>query len=120
MQILILNIPTDLDDDALKSMFDEFGSVASAVVGKDKKTGASEGYGIVDMPVKHEARESIEALNGKEMKGKTIRVRMLRHDDPFTGGSKGGGKFVPGGGQTRGATGFHGRGIMRRGGQRGS
>ena len=120
MQILIVNIPPELTDAELKSMFEEFGTVISATVGKDKKTGTSEGYGIVDMPTKHEARDAVEGLRGKEINGKPLRVRILKPDDPFHGGTNQRGRSNSGGGQFRGAGNNAAGGALRRGGQRGS
>jgi RNA recognition motif-containing protein len=120
MQILVVNIPPEFTDAQLRSMFEEFGTVASAQIGKDKKTGASEGYGIVEMPVKHEARASVDGLKGKEMQGKLLRVKILRPDDPFHNAMKPTGRGFGGGGQIRGDGSQRGMGVLRRGGQRGS
>ena len=119
MQILIVNIPPELTDEELKAMFEKFGTVHSAKIGKDKKTGAPEGYGIVEMPVKHEARASVEGLRGKDMIGKPLLVRILKPDDPFHNAGNPRGRNV-GGGQFRSEGGGSGGGVMRRGGQRGS
>ncbi len=102
----------------LRTMFEEFGAVQSAHIGQDKKTGVSEGYGIVEMPVKREARASVEGLRGKEMSGKPLRVRILKPDDPFHNAMKptSGGSAT---GQFRGDVSYRGSGAMRRGGQRG-
>ena len=119
MQILIVNIPPEYTDAELKSMFEEFGTVLSATVGTDKKTGASEGYGIVEMNAKHEARDAVDALRGKDMNGQPLRVRILKPDDPFHGGSANA-RGKSGGGQFRGSGNTSGGGgAMRRGGQRG-
>ncbi|MBI1808199.1 MAG: RNA-binding protein [Ignavibacteria bacterium] len=120
MQILVVNIPPEFTDTELKSMFEEFGTVLSAKIGKDKKTGAPEGYGIVEMPVKHEARASVDALRGKEMQGKPLRVRILKPDDPFHSATKPGRDGMSGSRQFRGDGGNRGSGVLRRGGQRGS
>jgi RNA recognition motif-containing protein len=119
MHILVVNIPSEYTEAQLKSLFEEFGTVVSAKIGKDKKTGASEGYGILEMPVKHEARAAVDALKGKEMNGKALRVRILKPDDPFhTGGQQSGRAFTGGSGQF--PRGGMSRSAPRRGGQRGS
>ena len=120
MQILIVNIPQELTDAELKSMFEEFGTVLSAKIGKDKKTGTSEGYGIVEMPVKHEARASVDGLKGKVIQGKPLRVRILKPDDPFHNATKPAGYNAGGVGKSRGIGSERGSGVLRRGGQRGS
>ena len=120
MQILVVNIPPELTDAELKLMFEEFGNVTSAVIGKDKKTEASERYGIVEMPVKHEARDALDGLKGKDMNGKPLRVRIIKPDDPFHGGANIHGRNSSGGGQSRGGGNTGGGSALRRGGMRGS
>lgn len=120
MQILVVNLPTDFTDTDLRSMFEAYGTVRTAAIGTNKKTEASEVYGIVEMPVKHEARASVEALKGKELKGKQLKVRILRPDDPFHNALQPPGRAAGGGGQIQKKGFYRGVGIMRRGGQRGS
>lgn len=120
MQILVVNIPPELTDAELKSMFEEFGTVVTAMVGKNKDTGVSEGYGIVEMPGKHEARSAVDGLRGKVMKGNALRVRIMKPDDAFHGAAKPGGRSSGGGGQFRTEGNVRGSGALRRGGQRGS
>lgn len=114
MQIYVGNLPDTVTDTELKSMFEPFGAVRSAAIGEGK------GYGLVEMPVKSEGREAIEALRGKEMDGKPLRVRALKPGDDFhnaghniRSGSSGGGV------QFRGNVAPRAGGALRRGGKRG-
>ena len=120
MQIFIGNLPLEYTDVELKSMFEPFGAVGSAAIGKDKKTGASEGYGIVEMPVKHEARAAVDALRGKEMQGKPLRVRVLKPGDDFHTAGRPVGAGFQSAPKFRGDANYRGTGAIRRGGQRGS
>ncbi len=121
MQIYIGNLPTEVTDDELRKMFEEFGTVREAHIGLNKKTQLPEGYGLVEMPVKHEARAAVEGLRGKEMDGKPLRVRILKPDDPFHNAVRQTGQgMAPGSQQFRGDTSYRGSGAIRRGGQRGS
>lgn len=119
MHILVVNIPVEFKEADAKAMFAEFGTVTSAVIGEDKKTGTSAGYAIIEMPVKHEARDAVEALKGREFHGKVLLVKVLKPDDPFhnamqpKGHGSGGAQFRREG-FSRG-----GGGAIRRGGQRG-
>ena len=121
MQIYVGNLPQEYSDEELRSLFEPFGAVKAATVGREKKTGVSEGYGFVEMPVKSEARAAIEGLRGKEVDGKPLRVKALKPGDDFHshaqnvhgGGPKGGKIF-------RGDIPYRGSGAIRRGGQRGS
>ncbi|MBI1804751.1 MAG: RNA-binding protein [Ignavibacteriae bacterium] len=120
MQIYIGNLPLEFTDIDLKSMFEPFGTVAAAAIGKDKKTGASEGYGIVEMPVKHEARTAVDALRGKDMQGKPLRVRALKPGDDFHTAGRPVGSDFHASRKFRGDVSNRGAGAIRRGGQRGS
>ncbi len=127
MQIYAGNLPLEFTDDDLRSMFEAFGAVRAATIGRDRKTGASEGYGFVEMPVKSEARAAMEALRGKDMQGKPLHVRALKPDDEFQKhaqdlhrAAKQGAGGYKGSKQFRGDTSYRGSGAIRRGGTRGS
>ncbi len=126
MQIYIGNLPEDLSDKELRAMFEQYGKVRAATIGREKKDGPSQGYGFVDMPVKSEAREAVEALRGKEMKGKQLRVRALKPGDDFHrhaldvhASSRPGVPMPKTGGRFRGDVPYRGSGAIRRGGRRG-
>ena len=120
MQIYVSNLPLEFTDADLKSMFEEFGTVVAATIGREKKTGTSEGYGIVEMPVKSEGRAAVEGLRQKDMQGKPLRVKVLKPGDPFHGAvrSKSEGLKLKRG--FRGDGSYRGSGAIRRGGQRGA
>jgi RNA recognition motif-containing protein len=122
MQIFVGNLPADMTDEALKSMFKEFGTVASATISINKKTGEPEGYAIVDMPVKSEARAAADGLRGREMHGQPLRVKVLKPGDPFHNAAIGHGQNQSGKSSAsfRGDSSYRGSGAIRRGGQRGS
>jgi RNA recognition motif-containing protein len=126
MQIYVGNLAPGLSDEDVRALFTPFGTVASAVVGKDKD-GAPEGYALVVMPVKSEARAAADELRGKEIDGKPLRVRILKPGDEFhdrvhllkaqaSGGSTG---FVKSQ-RFRGDLNTRGSGSIRRSGKRGS
>jgi RNA recognition motif-containing protein len=83
----------DLSETELKEAFQGFGEVQSCNIIKDKFTGESRGFGFVEMPNKDEADKAIAALNGKDLKGRNLRVNEARPrtDRPRTGGGGGGG-----------------------------
>jgi RNA recognition motif-containing protein len=122
MQIYAGNLPLTMTDDELRGMFEKYGTVRVATIGRDKKSGESQGYGFVEMPVKAEARAAIEALRGVEKDGKPLRVRALKPGDEFHQhvlGTQGGGPN-PAGRGFQGNVGPRGTGAIRRSGKRGS
>lgn len=126
MQIYVGNIAPEMTDDDIRALFTPFGTVASAVVGKDKD-GEPEGYALVVMPVKSEARRAADELRGREVHGKPLRVKILKPGDEFhdrvhllraqaSGGMKGFAKSQ----RFRGDVVQRSAGAIRRSGKRGS
>jgi RNA recognition motif-containing protein len=78
MNIYVGNVTYSTDDAKLVELFSSFGEVASAKVISDRETGRSKGFGFVDMPNDAEATAAIEALNEKEIDGRTLRVNEAK------------------------------------------
>ena len=125
MQVYVGNLPVNCTDDELRKLFEPYGKVRIATIGRDRKTEETQGYGFVDMPVKSEARAAIEALRGKEIDGKPLRVRALKPGDDFhqhalsVHGGGGASAKIPGR-SFQGNLGNRAAGAIRRGGKRGS
>ncbi len=69
-------------DEALQDAFAEFGTVTSAKVIMDKMTGRSKGFGFVEFENDAEADAAIEAMNGKELDGRSVTVNEARPEQP--------------------------------------
>jgi len=72
--IYVGNLPYSTHDAQLRQLFEEFGEVASAKVIIDRATDRSRGFGFVEMPDDADARAAMEALDGTELEGRTLRV----------------------------------------------
>ena len=116
MQIYVGNLPTDFTDAELKSLFEAFGAVRAATIGKEK------GYGFVEMLKASEARAAANTLRGKDMKGQPLRVKVLKPGDEFHKHAQTlhGGPHLKGDRQFQGDGTYRGSGAIRRGGKRGS
>ena len=110
MNIYVGNLSFKVTEDDLRKEFEAFGQVASANIIKDKFSGDSRGFAFVEMPDKTQAEAAIQALNGKDVKGRAISANEAR---PRTEGGGGGG----GGGRPSGPR--RDRGPRREGGPRG-
>jgi RNA recognition motif-containing protein len=101
MNIYVGNLSYDITEEDLKQTFEAFGEVASAKVIKDMYSGRSKGFGFVEMANNTEAQSAIDDLDGKELKGRTIKVNMARSrtDRGGRGGNRGGGRQGGGGGR---------------------
>ena len=76
MNIYVGNLSYSIKEDELKTLFSEFGEVASVKIITDKFSGQSRGYGFVEMPNDAEADNAIKALNNRQVKGRDIRVNQ--------------------------------------------
>ncbi|GEM_PF-562229 len=74
MIIYVGNIAYSMNEDELAQVFESFGAVVSAKVIRFKDSGKSKGYGFVEMENNDEAEAAIEAVNGSEIGGRTLRV----------------------------------------------
>ncbi|NOQ96083.1 MAG: KH domain-containing protein [Desulfobacterales bacterium] len=74
MNIYVGNLFHEVTEEDLRQAFEAFGQVESAKITKDKYSGESKGFGFVQMPAKAEAQSAIEGLNGKELKGRMLKV----------------------------------------------
>ena len=99
MKIYVGNLNYDTNDETLMTLFKEFGEVESAKVITDKYSGRSRGFGFVEMPESGDAQKAIEALNGREVDGRSLKVNEARPKGE--GGGRGGGDRGGGGGRDR-------------------
>jgi RNA recognition motif-containing protein len=67
-----------VSDTELRTAFEQYGSVESAVIIKDRETGDSRGFGFVEMADEGQANDAIESLNGFELKGRKLNVNQAR------------------------------------------
>ena len=107
MNIYVGNLSGEISEEDLRQAFEAFGKVASVTIIKDKFSGESRGFGFVEMPAKAEAQSAITGLEGKELKGRTLKVNEARPRSESPRGGRGPGRDRgPGGG--RGSGGGHG------------
>ena len=78
MNIYVGNLAYSVTDDDLRELFSEFGEVRSASVISDKVTGQSKGFGFVEMQDNSAADAAIKDLNGKQVKGRALKVNEAK------------------------------------------
>ena len=74
MNIYVGNLSYRMNDKELEEVFSKFGAVKSAKVIMDRETGKSKGFGFIEMEDSADGAKAIEALNGNENEGRTLRV----------------------------------------------
>jgi len=99
MNIYVGNLSFTTNEADLKEAFQAFGEVSSCNIIKDKYSGESRGFGFVEMPNKEEADKAMSMLNGKDLKGRTLKVNEAKARTERPGGGGGRGGFGGGGGR---------------------
>jgi RNA recognition motif-containing protein len=98
-KIYVGNLPFSADEEQVRTLFSQHGTVESVALIKDRDTGQFRGFGFVEMPNSDAAR-AIQSLNGKDMGGRPLKVNEAQ-DKPRGGGGGGGPRNGGGGGQRR-------------------
>ena len=90
-KLYVGNISFDVSDEELKQAFSEYGEIASATVIKDRQTDRSKGFGFVEFTQDADAQKAKEAMNGKELGGRAIKVDEARESRDRNQGRRSGG-----------------------------
>ena len=90
-KLYVGNLTFGVTDAELQEMFETHGQVRSAQVIMDRETGRSKGFGFVEMDNDQDAQTAIQAMNGKEMSGRSLTVNEARPKEAGGGRSGGGG-----------------------------
>src|SRR5882757_4902435 len=73
-RLYVGNLAWTVTDQDLQDVFSEAGPVDSSQVIMDRATNRSRGFGFVEMATDEAADVAIQKLNGREIKGRPIRV----------------------------------------------
>src|SRR5947207_12263418 len=96
--IFVGNLSYNVAENAIRSLFEEYGTVERVSVVTDRDTGQQKGFAFVEMSVDVEAARAIESLNGRELNGRAMTVNEARpKTERGSGGSGYGGRGGSGG-----------------------
>jgi len=99
-KLYVGNLPYSVNEQDLRTLFEQAGEVADAAVIMDRETGRSKGFGFVEMNTVEEAGKAITQLNGYTLSNRQIQVSEARPREERTGG--GGGSRRNDGGRSNG------------------
>ena len=77
-KLYVGNLPYEVVDNELQSLFTTAGVVSSVTVMRDMATGRGRGFAFVEMGSDSEAQDAINALNGSQLGGRSILVNEAR------------------------------------------
>ncbi len=76
VKLFIVGFPRDMEEIELVELFSVHGTVNTITIVTDKFSGKSLGYGFIMMTDQAGADRAIEAMNGAEIDGRQISVRV--------------------------------------------
>jgi RNA recognition motif-containing protein len=88
-KLYVGNLPFSATEDAVRALFATHGTVEKVSLITDRETGRPRGFGFVEMS-NADASRAMQALNGKEMDGRSLKINEAQ-DKPRGGGGGGGG-----------------------------
>jgi len=89
--IFVGNLDFGATEDAVRTMFEAYGTVERVSIVTDRDTGQARGFGFVEMSANADADRAISELNGKELGGRALNVNEARPKTERSGGGGGGG-----------------------------
>ncbi|CAG0936727.1 hypothetical protein TFLX_05615 [Thermoflexales bacterium] len=78
VKLYVGNLPYLTTDDDLRTLFAQAGTVTSVAVIKDRDSGASKGFGFVEMTTQAEAQNAIKMLDNHQMGERALKVNLAK------------------------------------------
>ena len=103
-KLYVGNLPFTASEDEIRELFERHGAVDKVSVITDRETGRPRGFAFVEMAEGANADAAIQALDGRDFGGRSLRVNEAQ-DRRGGGGGGGGGGYGGGGGGGRGGGG---------------
>src|SRR5437016_2663285 len=104
--IFVGNLSFGTTEQDIRSLFEAYGAVDRVNIVTDRDSGQPRGFAFVEMANDAEGTRAIDAINGKEVGGRSLNVNEAR---PKSEGGGGRGCGSSGGGGGRGSSGGRGR-----------
>jgi RNA recognition motif-containing protein len=82
--VFVANLPNGYTDAKLAEVFDPYGIVIGAFLARDPDTGALKRHGLVSIAPERAAAAAVADLNGKNIGGRRIEVRVADPDMGLT------------------------------------
>lgn len=86
-RLYVGNLPPTVTDGDLREAFDRYGQVTQVDLVLERGTGRPRGFGFVEMEEASSAQVAIEALDGSDFGGRSLRVNKAQ--DRRGGGGRG-------------------------------
>ncbi len=74
MKLYVGNIPEEVEEKELKSLFESYKSLKSTTIVKDKNSGVSRGFAFIEFKDNKDGQNAMEKFNEYELRGRTLKV----------------------------------------------
>ncbi len=92
-KLFVGNLSFNTTENDLQDAFAAHGTVTEANLVMDRATGQPRGFAFVTMSTPEEAQKAINALNGRELDGRSLTVNEARpREERSSGGHRSGGR----------------------------
>ncbi|MDJ1177685.1 RNA-binding protein [Roseofilum sp. BLCC_M91] len=78
MSVYIGNLSYNLEEDDVREVFAEYGSVTRVSLPIDRETGRKRGFGFVEMQTEAEEEKAIDELDGAEWMERVLKVNKAK------------------------------------------
>ena len=78
VKLYVGNLPFSIDEEKLRTLFNEAGTVVSVSMIKDRYTGESRGFAFVEMTTQVEAEKAMGMFNGYFLDNRELKVNLAR------------------------------------------
>src|SRR4026208_669040 len=86
MKLYVGNLSFSTTNGDLSDLFAQSGTVESVRTVTDRDSGLSRGFGFVEMADRKEGENAITQFNGREVKGRALKVNEAKPQEPRSGG----------------------------------
>ena len=90
-KLYVGNLSFQSTEDDINDAFSAHGTVTSINIITDRETGRPRGFAFVEMSSDAEAQAAIDALDGRDLMGRNLRVNIAKPREPRGGGGGYGG-----------------------------
>ncbi len=90
INIYVGNLSFDSSESDLNGLFSAYGEVQSAKIVVNQFTNRSRGFGFIEMTNREEGLKAIQALDSKDLGGRSLKVNEAKPKTDSRGGGRGG------------------------------
>jgi RNA recognition motif-containing protein len=101
-KLFVGGLAWETNDSSLADAFSPYGEIVEARIITDRDTGRSRGFGFVTFENEAAAATALQAMNGRELDGRTLRVDVATEQAPRRNDRGGGSGRGRSGGSDRG------------------